>query len=256
LQSLQERGLASVDARDAALTRAQSLDFSCQGARNEQENAQAALDLQRALLDETQLRAPFPGVVAEITGEVGEFVTPSPPGVATPPAVDLIDDSCLYVTVPIDEVDAGRLSVGQRAAISLDAFRGKTFRGRVSRIAPYVLEIEKQARTVAVDVHLEDPGDLPGLLVGYSADVDIVLEVSTDVLRVPSEAVLEGDQLFRLNDDGRLQRLEITPGLRNWNFIEVRDGVSAGDRIVVSLDVPGLDDGALATDADDSTGRD
>ena len=59
-----------------------------------------------ALRDRTELRAPFDGTVAEINGELGEVVTPSPIGVATLPAVDLMDISCLYVSAPIDEVDA------------------------------------------------------------------------------------------------------------------------------------------------------
>ena len=89
---------------------------------------------QRALLDQATLRAPFAGIVAQINGEVGEFVTPSPPGIPTPPAVDLIDDSCLYVEAPIDEVDAARVKSGMPVRISLDAFRGQSFAGTVTRI--------------------------------------------------------------------------------------------------------------------------
>ena len=96
-------------------------DFACQAARDEAKVAQANLDINNVLLEETFLRAPFAGIVAEINGEIGEYVTPSPPGVATPPAVDLIDYSCLYVTAPIDEVDAGELHPGLPARVSLDA---------------------------------------------------------------------------------------------------------------------------------------
>ena len=61
------------------------------------------------------------GTIAKIVGEVGEYSTPSPPGVPTPPAIDLIDDSCLYVKAPMDEVDAPKISAGQSVRISLDA---------------------------------------------------------------------------------------------------------------------------------------
>ena len=47
------------------------------------------------------LYAPFDGIVAKIVGELGEYSTPSPPGVPTPPAIDLIDDTCLYVKAPL-----------------------------------------------------------------------------------------------------------------------------------------------------------
>ena len=77
----------------------------------------------RAALDKTRLTAPFGGTVAEINGELGEFVTPSPIGVPTPPAVDLIDTTSLYVSAPIDEVDAPDIRADMAAHISLDAFR-------------------------------------------------------------------------------------------------------------------------------------
>ena len=64
------------------------------------------------------LTAPFDGVVAEVNAELGEYVTPSPPGIPTPPAVDLIDDRCLYVTAPIDEVDAPEIRTGMPAPFS------------------------------------------------------------------------------------------------------------------------------------------
>ena len=131
----------------------------------------------RATQKRTVLRAPFAGVVARITGEVGEFTTPSPPGIPTPPAVDLIDDSCLYVTAPIDEVDVARVRVGQRASITIDAIPGRRFPGRVRRVAPYVVDFEKQARTVDVEMEFLNPEDVKALLVGYSADAEIILDV-------------------------------------------------------------------------------
>jgi HlyD family secretion protein len=190
--------------------------------------------------------------VAEINGEIGEYVTPSPPGVATPPAVDLIDYSCLYITAPIDEVDAGVLSVGLPARLSLDAFREEHFEGRLTRIAPYVLDLEKQARTVEIDVVFDDPAVQRRLLVGYSADIDIILDTREDVLRVPTEAVMEGNRVYRFNrDTGALESVDISVGISNWNFTEVLDGLSEGQEIVLSLDEPGLDEGVVVVPQDD-----
>ena len=72
----------------------------------------------------TCLVAPFDGTVAKIVGEVGEYSTPSPPGVPMPPAIDLIDETCLYVSAPMDEVDAPRFAPG-RCASPLDALPGR-----------------------------------------------------------------------------------------------------------------------------------
>ncbi len=214
--------------------------------------AAANLQLNQVLLAETQLRAPFAGIIAEINGEIGEYVTPSPPGIPTPPAIDLIDYSCLYVTAPIDEVDAGRLRRGLAARISLDAFRGEHFAGTLNRIAPYVLEIEKQARTVEVDVLFADPADRERLLVGYSADIDLILETHPDSVRIPAQAVMDNDSAYRFDPDtGRISLVTFKAGIRNWNFIEVLDGLAPGDRVVSSLDQPELADGRAAVVADD-----
>lgn len=252
LETLHERQLASKEASEIGRTRAKAGRFACQAARDEEEVAQANLQMNRVLLEETYLRAPFTGIVAEINGEIGEYVTPSPPGVATPPAVDLIDYSCLYITAPIDEVDAGVLSVGLPARLSLDAFREEHFKGRLTRIAPYVLDLEKQARTVEIDVVFDDPAVQRRLLVGYSADIDIILDTREDVLRVPTEAVMEGNRVYRFNrDTGALESVDISVGISNWNFTEVLDGLSEGQEIVLSLDEPGLDEGVVVVPQDD-----
>lgn len=252
LETLFEKGLVSREATELSRTQAEGGYFGCQAARDEQQVAQANLQMNQVLLDETYLRAPFAGVVAEINGEIGEYVTPSPPGVATPPAVDLIDYSCLYVTAPIDEVDAGDLRVGLPARLSLDAFRGESFEGRLERIAPYVLDLEKQARTVEIDVTFDDPGIRARLLVGYSADIDIILETHSGVLRIPTEAVMQDDEVYRYDrDNGTLQRVSITTGIRNWNFTEITDGLNEGDAIVLSLDEPGLAAGVTVVASDD-----
>ncbi len=252
LDTLLARKLTSKESTELGRTRAQSGNFACEAARDEEQVAQANLDINNVMLEETFLRAPFAGVVAEINGEIGEYVTPSPPGVATPPAVDLIDYSCMYVTAPIDEVDAGELHKGLPARVTLDAFRGESFPGTLNRIAPYVLDLEKQARTVEVDVVFDDPGLRERLLVGYSADIDILLETHADVLRVPTEAVMENDQVYRFNrESGTLELVTIEVGLRNWNFTEVTGKLQAGDEIVLSLDVPELADGLEVVPRDD-----
>ncbi len=199
----------------------------------------------RAGMARSVLKAPFAGIVAEVTGEQGEYATPSPPGIPTPPAVDLIDDSCLYVTAPIDEVDAPAVKLGQPARIALDAFPKQAFPGKVRRIAPYVLDVEKQARTVDVEVEFTDPSQIKHLLVGYSADAEIILEHREQVLRVPTQGILEGGRVLRLKD-GLLEDVRIETGLANWEFTEVRKGLAAADQIVSAPEKEGVKAGVRA----------
>jgi HlyD family secretion protein len=237
--------LASEEAIDTAESEALSQQAACTAARAAVEVSQAQLEVAQAALDQTRLRAPFPGVVAEVNGEVGEFVTPSPVGIPTPPAVDLMDISCLYVSAPIDEVDAPAIRVGMLANISLDAFDDKIFEGRVRRVAPYVLDLEKQARTVDVEVEFLEPASCDCMLPGYSADIEVILAEHTGVLRIPSQAVREGNRVFVVGGNSRLEQRSVEVGLQNWVWTEVTDGLEEGDTLVLSVDREGVAPGAL-----------
>lgn len=240
-----DKKLVSNDSVERADTEAKARQAACRAAQANAAVSAARIDAARAGIERTLLRAPFAGVVAELTGELGEFVTPSPPGIPTPPAIDLVDDSCLYVTAPIDEVDAPRIRTGMPARITLDAFPGKHFQGRVRRVAPYVLDREKQARTVDVEVEFSNSADTKTLLTGYSADVEVILETRDKVLRIPSAALLEGNQVLAFDTaDERLHARHIEVGLSNWEYTEVRSGLTAGARVVTSLERDGVKDGA------------
>lgn len=279
---LREQGFISSQLLDKSLTDAKARKASCEAAKGEVEQSGARIDVARAGLDRMTLRAPFAGIVADISGELGEYATPSPPGIPTLPAIDLIDDSCLFVSAPIDEVDAAVVKVGQAGRITLDAIKGKQFAGKVQRIAPYVIELEKQARTVEVEVaftellngrvrevkrgdkadsalprpnppplgegtnvSLRDSKlDTENLLVGYSADIEVVHKMKENVLRVPTQHLMEGKKVLVYKSDGKLEERIVTTGLSNWQFTEVLSGLQEGEQIVASQDRTGLKPGA------------
>lgn len=244
-QQLVAQGFVSAAALDKVASEAEVREAACRAATVEIVAAETRVDTARAAFSRTVLKAPFAGIVAEVTGEQGEYSTPSPPGIPTPPAIDLIDDTCLYVTAPIDEVDAPRIRVGLPARIALDAFPGRHFAGQVRRIAPYVLEVEKQARTVEVEVVFTDPQEAKALLVGYSADAEIILESRDKVLRVPAQALLDGNRALVLKND-MLEERKLETGLANWEYSEVRSGLKAGEQVVTSLEVEGVKAGVAA----------
>ena len=246
---LKERRMASEEVVDRAITAAQAGRADCEAARATARVSAARVGVARADLERTRLTAPFDGVIAEVSGELNEYVTPSPPGIPTPPAVDLIDDSCYFISAPIDEVDAAKVRLGQRARVSLDAFGDRGFEGEVRRIAPYVLDLEKQARTVEVEVQIADPPTESPLLAGYSADVEIVTDRRSQVLRVPTAAVRVGDPPSVLVLDagtGLIQSREIQTGLANWEQTQITSGLTAGEVVILSLDREGVEEGAPA----------
>ncbi len=245
LQELHRKKLASAEVTDKAVGETRAAQAACEAAKVNVEVSLAQVDVAHAALQRTRLVAPFDGVAAQVNGEIGEFVTPSPVGVPTPPAVDLIDDSCIYVSAPMDEVDAAKIRVDMPAKISLDAYGDRIFKGKVRRIAPYVLDREKQARTVEVEADFADPQVTKNMLAGYSADIEIILAQKTDTLRVPTEAVLEGNKVLVLGADNLLHEQQIETGLDNWEFTEVLSGLQSGQKVVISVDREGVKDGAL-----------
>ena len=244
--SLFKQGFISGSRDEQARSEAQARRAGCDAAKADVAQTQARVNATRVEQNRTVLYAPFAGTVAKIVGAVGEYSTPSPPGVPTPPAIDLIDDTCLYVRAPMDEVDAPKISAGQAVRITFDALPKQSFPGKVKRVAPYVSAVEKQARTVDIEATLDIGADTtaPRLLVGYSADVEVVLALREKVVRVPTSALQEGERVLLASADGTLQERKLKTGLSNWEFTEVLEGLAAGDKVVTSLEREGVKPGA------------
>ena len=230
---LRQKDLASEDETEIAVSNAASQSAACDAAL-------ANVKVTQASLERTMLIAPFNGVVAEIEGELGEYVTPSPVGVATKPTVDLIDSSCIYISAPIDEIDAPEVHSGMKARIMMDAFGDQEFPATVRRVAPYVLDLEKQARTVEIEAVFDNPDKV--LLPGYSADIEVIIDRSENTLSIPTQAVMR-DNFIYLIDSEKLVKKQIEVGLSNWQYTEVTKGLTIEDQIVLSVDREGVEAG-------------
>jgi len=244
LTALLEKKLVSSERADLALAKSNSSAAACEAAKARVGQAEASVKLAEAVLAQTYLHAPFAGRVAEVTGELGEFSTPSPPGVQTPPAIDLLTDGCHYISAPIDEVDASQIAVGMPVRVTMDAFRERNFPAVVRRISTYVLDLEKQARTVEVEAELDSDEQMPLLLAGYSADMEIVLDAKNSALRVPTELLVDERFVLMVNQDHLVERRELVLGLSNWHFSEVISGALEGDQIIGNIGTQAVVDGA------------
>jgi HlyD family secretion protein len=111
---------------------------------------------------------------------------------------------------------------------------------------------------VEVEVEFENPGDARHLLIGYSADIEVVVEARDGVLRIPTSALMPGNRALVLTDAGKLEERKVDVGLSNWEYTEVKGGLARSDRVVTSLDRDGVKAGARAvaeTKADASTAQ-
>lgn len=244
-QLRQRNQVVSVEQVDKSVTGSNSQRAACRAAQLAVDVAEAQSQVAEAAVQRTLIKAPFDGTVAEVNAELGEFVTPSPPGIPTLPPIDLLDLSCLTVSAPIDEVDAATIRPGMRACVSLDAFKDKRCSGVVTRVAPYVLEKEKQARTVEVEVTLKEAKDLAELMPGYSADIEVSIDHKASALRLPAEAIMENNRVLLIDAEGVLHERTFIPGLSNWNYTEVVSGLESGDQVVLSIGQEGVKDGAM-----------
>jgi len=244
MQKLIDDNAISEQDADQTVTEAKVRRAAYEAAVLEVSAYRARLNVTKANLERTMLLAPFDGIIAKVNGELNEYVTPSPPGIPTPPTIELLDISCFYVTAPIDEVDAPAVKVNMEARVIMDAFGDKHFPARVRRIDPYVLDIEKQARTVDVEVVFTNSENGENFLAGYSADVEIIIAVEENVLRIPTQALLDNSLVYVYQpQDQRLREKSVRIGLSNWDYSQVLEGLQEGESVVISTDRPGLKDG-------------
>jgi len=237
--------LVSRQALDTTESQRDTSAAACQTATANVGYADAAVNAARTSLDKVRLRAPFPGVVSKVDVEVGEWLTPAPAGIVLPGVIEIIDTQSIYVRAPLDEADLGRVRVGLPVRITLDAFPGKAFPGRLTYVSAYVSEVERQNRTFDIDAEFDDAAFARTLPPGTSADVEVVLGRHDNVVRVPTSAILQGGRVLVLRDDV-LVGVPVKTGLSNWEFTEIAGGLRPGDRVVVSLDRVEVREGARA----------
>jgi HlyD family secretion protein len=238
-RKLAAQNIVSEDLLDQLLHVSQAASAGCDAADAERQQVRASRAGAAANLDKVSIYAPFAGVIAEVNAEVGEWVTPSAAGI-----IDLINQESLYISAPMDEIDSGRVQLSLPVRVTVDSRPDETFLGKVTRIAPYVLDIEAQNRTVEIEVELDDPEVSSSLLPGTSADVEVILKTLKDAPRIPTTALFQNNRVLVVEDDV-LEEREIETGLRNWDFVEVQAGLEEGEVVVTSLDRVEVEDGQV-----------
>lgn len=180
--------------------------------------ATAAADSAAARLQDYALTAPFAGQVLRREAEPGDLGT-----VGTALFV-IADPSTLRITADVDERDIARLKPGVQALIRSDAFPGRAFEGRVSRITPAG---DAKGRVFRVRIAL--PAD-SGLPPGMTVETNLVTDRRSNAVLAPSSAVRDG--MIWTVRDGRARRAPVQIGAVGGDLTEVRSGVAAGDVVI------------------------
>jgi len=195
--------------------------------------AQAGLKLAELAQEQTVLRAPFAGVVAAVNVKVGELAS------AALPAITLLDPSSFRANVLVDEVDVGRLELGQVVEVTLDALPGARLTGHVANVAP-AATFQEGVVYYDVAIHLS-PSSVP-LRTDMTANVTIIVEELTDVLMIPTWIVRvdreTGQTFINQRVGGEIVRTDVELGVRYEGTAQVLSGLSEGD-VGIWVETPG-----------------
>ncbi len=205
-----------------------------------------SLDAQLGVLDhrlsKTRVAAPFAGTVVALHAEEGESVVPGK-------ALFTIHSAEPFrIRAPIDEVDVGRLRVDMPVRVRFESLPERPFPGRVAEILPAAATDKKNNRTV--DIRIAVPDLPPNVLAGMSANIEVIVAARGNVLSLPTHLVHDdregrGKFVF-VAENGVARRRFVKVGLSNWELVEIAEGLSTEDVVLVPLqleDEPPLKEG-------------
>jgi HlyD family secretion protein len=195
----------------------------------------ATLEAQLAVLDlrisRTSVLSPFDGTVVTLHAEEGESVVPGK-ALFTAHSADPF-----LVRAPMDEVDVGRLALGQPVRVTFESHPQRKFMGLLHEIWPAASTDKKNNRTV--DIRIRVPDLPPNVLAGMSANIEVILRAKEDALYLPTHLVQDdregrGRFVF-VPENGVARRRFVKTGLANWETIEILEGLGPDDAVLVPL---------------------
>jgi len=188
--------------------------------------AEANLSLARTRLENTVIKSPIDGIVSVRNIDPGEMASP---GV---PVVTVVDMDVVVARAGITERDVNRLKEGQQVSVIVGAAPGGPFKGKISSLSPAADSQSGNTYELEVDITNGDHIIKPGM----SATIVAVVEEVNDVLSVPIGSVVErGGRTvaFVVKNEKAVIRRVIT-GLKDDHFIEIKSGLSEGDKVVAA----------------------
>jgi membrane fusion protein, copper/silver efflux system len=172
------------------------------------------------------IHSPFAGIVTKIGARKGQYVTPKTE------LYMIADLSNIWVYADIYEYELPWVKIGDKVEMALTAVPGKTFKGHISYIYPYV---ESKTRTIKVRLLFNNKKLL--LKPEMFADVKIYAGTLTDVVVIPVEAIVRSgkiNQVFVVTSPGKFEPRQVKLGLESEGRVVVLSGIEAGDEIVTS----------------------
>ncbi|OYQ61640.1 efflux transporter periplasmic adaptor subunit [Pseudanabaena sp. SR411] len=242
-----QKAVTSRDIAQASVLQSQqSLVLSQTGSRSEDiteararvESALGSLQSIQTQLDDTQVVAPFDGIVIKKYADVGAFVSPSIAGSgasASSSSILTLASNRLQVVVNLSESQISKVKLGQSVKIKADAFLGETFTGKVEQIAPQAT-VSQNVTSFEVRVSITSP-TAEKLKSGMNVEAQFEIGRLENALLVPNAAVVkqaEGEGVFVMSSDRQPIFKPIQTGLTIGTQTEVKSGLQGNEQIILS----------------------
>ena len=175
------------------------------------------------------VKSPAAGRVLKVNSIEGQMAT-----VGTPLMI-IADTDPFYVVANVDEVDISKAKIGQSVRITLDAYPDVTLEGKVTSINFSAIDTPVGGTLFPVKVEIISTDDLD-LLLGMTADIEIVFATYEDVIVVPTEAVVrrDGKHAVFVFENSIAKRQEVELGVCTDDFCEIKSGLEQGQEIVTN----------------------
>jgi HlyD family secretion protein len=258
---LHQRGLleGGDDAFEAATNELALARLDVQSREASLQQARAILEEAEKNLSKTRVYSPLNGMVTSLDIKVGETAISSTTNVPGSSLMTIANPASIHTEVNVDEADIANIAVGQEAEIVAIAYPDQPMKGIVQSIAISAKQpTGSQSLSFIVKITFTDTGSVV-LRPGMSCRAEIFTSSDESVLAVPIQALLiEEDRstgrkdyrVFRY-DNGVARSTDVRVGIADDTYQEIVEGLSAGDRIIVSPDriLRNLDDGDTVTEA-------
>ncbi len=189
------------------------------------ERARAQLAKAEESTGDYQVAAPWDGIVSRVLVTDGNYVSPRAP------LAEIFDPASLVIRLAVPEAEAAAIRQDVVVAVTLDAFRGKEYSGRISRVYP---ELDRRTRTRTVEAELDET---VALVPGMFARVRLPLRTVKDAVVVPADAVIvtpKGGRVAYVIEEGKAVQRKVVTGIEEGGKVQIVSGLKAGETLVVA----------------------
>ncbi|OPJ59411.1 efflux RND transporter periplasmic adaptor subunit [Clostridium chromiireducens] len=193
-------------------------------AESQVEQAQGAVDLVQAQLDNAVVKSPIDGVVSERDADAGEIVSSSKS------VITIADNSSFIGEINIRDKDLSGIAVGEKVEVKVNSFEGKNFEGVIDNISPTA-----DSKTQLYNVKMKLAKDDSSLKSGMVVKILLTKDKKDNIAALPSNAIVvnNGVQYVYEVVEDKVKKISVSVGISDGKYTEITSGVELGDKVII-----------------------